>query len=331
MQTRAKDAGSEFALLAQQYRYGAFGIYSGVAEQLRLLDKSTLAPTPGFGEPLGRTFVEATTDSAERKELLRACVDKSAKVRVSTLRAWGAKAYAGAPLQGQTQAVLREALLSNQQRANTLALLEGVWQQWQGHWSDVDLLMACQQRTSSASNPVLFATLEAALAYDAFLRHITLIFERVLWRCREANDAASAAAVFQDEVILEFAARLGERASGLLAKANQLYSLGQRDLQSRGSGVLQLAQNFAGGLDAPSSVRAVVKRHARIQGGKLERGRPKQAWIEEKGSELVLTNRSSGRSFELKTPEQVRAPDWRFRAALSFIGAVGKVTQVEAA
>jgi hypothetical protein len=330
-QAGAKQTGAEFPLLAQQYRYGAFGIYGTVAEDLRLLDKSTFALTPGFGEAIGEGFLRETSGGAERKELARASVDPKATVRLSTLRAWGTRAHAGAPLKGETRARLGEAIVGHPVRERMLGLLESVAGNWAGTWSDRALLQACKARALEAEATQLEAALDAALAYDAFLRAFTLIFERVLWLCRTKSDAEQSAAVFGDPVVVKACESLPEVAASLCEKSERLFSLGNRDLVLRGNDIYQVAQYRAAGGDVPSTVRAILGRHAKIQAGKTELGRAKQAWLEERGSELRLTSTRIGNgSNDPRSPDTIRAPDWRLNAALSFLRVTGRVSRAVA-
>jgi hypothetical protein len=324
-QARAKETGSEFAVLAQQYRYGAFGIYGSVAQALRLLEKTTLVPTPAFGEALGQSFLETTAEPRLRNDLKRAACDPKARIGLSTLAAWGAKAHAGARLSGDARKRLRQAVLGNLRRRQMLELVEEVFEKWSGEWSDRTLLGACvtwlEERQEQESS--LIASLRAALAYDAFLREVLLVFERMLWLCGK-TDEAELSVVFADEVVTGAAERIAERARDLLATVERLLELGNTDLAARGRGVVELARYFASGPPVAESVRQVIGRHARIQWGKLERGRPKQAWLIERDGRFALTSaRFVLRTAEPTSAGDVHAPDWRFRAALSLLQAVG--------
>lgn len=317
----AKTSGSEFPLLAQQYRYGAFGIYGGVAEQLRLLDKSSFAPSPGFGSAIGLSFLETTTDTAQRKELIEASLSKSTTLRLSTLTTWGSRSYPGAPLRGDALKLLAEAAKQNPERERTLALVERVVQKS----GTEQLLDMCARQADEAAEPVLFAALKAAVAYDDFLRHYTLIFERVLWLCRQMKDAEQTAVVFADTAVVQACSSLAASATGLLEASQRLLAHGRRELSLRGRGVLDLAKQAQTEAGVAATVRAVLRRHAEIQRGKFEQGRPKQAWIEERGSEFVLTSARIGlRSGEPETLYDVRGPDWRFNAALSLLTLTGR-------
>ncbi|HEY5374331.1 MAG TPA: hypothetical protein VIK01_11640 [Polyangiaceae bacterium] len=326
-QAGAKETASEFALLAQQYRYGAFGIYGGVAEQLRLLEKSTFAPTPGFGDTIGQGFLNTTTESGQPKELIRACLDATGTVRLSTLKAWGAKAHPGAPLTGAAQKLLSEAAFQNVERARTLELVERVARKRAADDGTGSLFEACAEQATEREGAELCVALHAALAYDNFLRNFTLIFERTLWLCRKRSDAEQSAEVFRNDVIIEACGTLGERAAALLAASERLFSLGKGELRQRGRGILDIARLAHSTTDVPSLVRLVLKRHAEIQRGKFDQGRPKQAWIEECCSEFVLTSSRIGiRSGEPTAPEDVRGPDWRFGSAVSLLTVTGRLT-----
>ncbi len=327
-QARATKAGTGFALLAQQYRYGALGIYGAVASALRLLDKSTLLPTPGFGDAIGESFLETTTTRSARKELEAAALNESATVRLDTLRSWGESASPGVELEGDARELLREAFLHDARRARMLALLDEVTREGPDEWSDTELIRAGLAALSADQEPELDSALEAALAYDAFLRSVTLVFERVLWLCRTQNDAEKCGRVFADPVIEAAARELPGRSRELLEAFRRRLGLGRDELFTRGRGILKVAELLAQaheGVNSPESVvRAVLRRHAEIQSGKFEQGRPKLAWIEERGAEFVLTGARIGtRVSEPTSPDEIRAPDWRFGAALNFLNAVG--------
>lgn len=328
-QAGATVAKSEFALLAQQYRYGAFGIYSSVAQALRLLEKSTLALTRGFGDALGRGFLETTADTAERKELTRAATGATTTIQLGLLRSWGGRAFPGAPLHPAPRERLHEGLVHDPVRARTLELLETVANGWTGStWTDRGLLRQCLDATSAERDPQLFAALEASLAYDAFLRGVLLVFERSLWLCRAGSDAAQTTAVFRDGVVVAASGSLRGLASDLLDKADRLFSSGRRELLAKDRGILEFARRFTGPVEPAASVRAIIERHARIQRGKLERGRPKRAWVEEQGGELVLTSSGIGdRTSEPQVPDDIAAPNWRLAAAVSFLQVTGRIAQ----
>lgn len=324
-QTGARETGTEFPLLAQQYRYGAFGIYGTVAQSLQLLDKTTLAPTPGLGEVLGRSFLETTAEPAMQRELKRAACESTARVRLSMLANWGEQAHAGAPLSGETQARLREAILGHLRRREMLELVEAVRADRSGEWSDRALLDACVARREASGDDgsPLLAAMRAALAYDAFLRDVLLVFERVLWLCAKGNEA-ECRLVFADGVITRGAGAVGESARELLHSVDALLRVGNTELSTRGRGVVELAAYFVSGPPVADAVRRVLRRHAEIQGSKFERGRPKQAWLEERDAVFALTSARFGlRTTEPLNPDQVHAPDWRFGAALSFLDVLG--------
>lgn len=321
--TGSKETGTELAVLAQQYRYGAFGIYGSVAESLRLIDKTTLAATPGFGAVIGESFLETTTTATIRRELKRAACDASARIRLSTLEAWGELAHAGAKLKGETRSRIREAFLGNSRRRQMLELLEEVFEGWTGEWSDRALLDACVAGLEAADDAgsVLGTALRAASAYDAFLREALLIFERLLWLCR--TDEVEPAIVADDAVMVKSAETIAARSRQLLDRVEALMVLGNTDLTRRGRGVVELARYFASGPSVSDSVRRVMHRHAEIQSGKFERGRPKQAWVVERGGRFALTSARFGlRTSEPVSSGDVHAPDWRFGAALSMLDAV---------
>lgn len=328
----SKEVETEFPLLAQQYTYGVFGIYSVVAEQLRLLERSTFAPTVGFGDALGMSFLESTTDAAQRKELVRACLAKDQAVRLSTLKAWGARAHPGALLRGEGRSLLVEAVEHDARRKRTFEVLRGIAEGPRDDWSDRALLTACADGLGDPKDAQLRAALEAALGYDSFLRGCLLVFERTLWLCRRGGDAAKAAQIFADPVLQAVCSELPTFAREFLAKAERLRTLGNRDLDARGRGVLQEAEHLTQAGDPANVVRAVLRRHTQIQAAKLDQDRPKQAWIVERGDDLVLTSGRIGvRAGEPKTTDGVRAPNWRFGAALSFLSVTGQLQPKAAA
>lgn len=323
----AKEVETEFPLLAQQYTYGVFGIYSVVAEQLRLLERSTFAPTVGFGEAIGTSFLESTLAAPQRKELVRACLAKDQTVPLRTLKAWGARAHPGALLHGAERSLLTEAVEHDGRRKRTFEVVRQIAAGPRDDWSDRALLTACAEVLSDPNDAQLRAALEAALAYDSFLRGCLLIFERTLWLCRRRGDAAKAVTVFADPVLQAVCSELPTFANGFLVKAERLRTLGNRELDARGRGVLQEAERLVQASGTATLVRAVLRRHTQIQSAKFEQDRPKQAWIVERGDDFVLTSGRIGvRAGEPKTTDGVRAPNWRFGAALSFLSVTGQLS-----
>ncbi len=327
---RAVSTNADFALLAQQYRYGAFGIYGSVGEDLRLFDKATLAPTPGFGGAIGEGFLESTMDARSRKELVRATRDGSATVRVETLRRWGKRAFPGSPLEGAPKTLLNDALVHDLRRARMLeALTVAVERHAAG--DDRARLAQCAHELGGEEDGQLRTATAAALGYDTFLRQVTLIFERVLWLCRRAGDQLAQSAVFDDDVVQQASARLPTVAASCLERCNALVVLGRRDVRTRGRHVLELAEGYAGTTSVETLVTDTLSRHSAIQRGKVEHGRPKQPWIEKRDRDFALTSTRVGvRAGQITSPEQVRAPDWRVGAGLSFIQLVGGVRREEA-
>jgi hypothetical protein len=193
-------------------------------------------------------------------------------------------------------------------------------------WSDRALLTASAEVLTDPNDAQLRAALEAALAYDSFLRGCLLIFERTLWLCRRGGDAAKCVAVFADSDLQRVCGDLPMFAKDFLAKAERLRTLGNRELDARGRGVLQEAERLVQTSGTATMVRAVLRRHTQIQAAKFEQDMPKQAWIIERGDYFVLTSGRIGvRSGEPKTTEGVRAPNWRFGAALSFLSVTGQL------
>lgn len=326
-QESSKAVRTDFPLLAQQYRYGMFGIYGGVAEEFELLDKSTLSLRPGLGQGLGAAFFEGTTKNLGRgsSALLKATLDPGATIRVDVLRAWSERTFAGLEFPLEARRPLREAILASPRRANMFRLLEDVWEEWEGGWSDIDLLSACEERLREANGDErLLLALGAARAYDAFLRGFTLLFERVLWRCRRSGDAEAAERLYRDPVLCEASEALPELARGLLQAQANLLEGGIRSLEERGRGILQAVRRAADVEGPDAAVELVLRRHGQVQRDKVEQGRPKQPWVERRGTDWTLTSgRIGGRSSEVKGPQDVRGPDWRVGAAVSFLSVSG--------
>jgi len=146
-----------------------------------------------------------------------------------------------------------------------------------------------------------------------------------MWLCRQANDAEQSLTVFGDKVIVEASSILRERAAELVT-ASERFPRGRRELMERGRGILGVTQRAQRTSDVPALVRLVLGRHAEIQRAKIDQGRPKRPWIEECGSEFVLTSGRIGtRSAELTVPEDIRGLDWRFNAAFSLLSVTGRL------
>lgn len=98
--------------------YGMLGIYGGVADRLRLLDKADFTLTPSIGVDLGEAFLADTLPEPPlRRRIAKLAVDEAATLPLGELARWGERARPGMELSEPVARALRGRLVL--QRATT--------------------------------------------------------------------------------------------------------------------------------------------------------------------------------------------------------------------
>lgn len=317
---KAARTDSNFRLLSRQVPYGVTGIYGAVAEQMRFLDRKTLTLTPDLGERLAIEFLR----QSDCPRAIRKAVRDDGDVPLATLRGWGGQAHISGRFFEEESECLSEALHHDPTRSRMATLLGE--HPFRGA-DDTELERMRRLRSSLSSDDChrdLHEALSAILAYEECYRHGMLVFERLLWLCRQLPSGS----VGHDDVRSDSILR--QSLTGLPAAARRLVEVldsaeseqFQADLE-RLSDVRRFLETAAAACTSNESlVDEVLSRHADVQRGKFDRGRRKLPWMEKTmGGIALTTTRVGGLPFEATVPEDIAPHPYRLASADALIAA----------
>jgi hypothetical protein len=288
-----------FQILSRQERYGVIGIYGNVADELRLLDRKTLALTPDLGDRLGEAFHDAT----EMPVGVRRAALKGEDVALGTLAAWGERSHLSAATGKVEARCLGDALHRDPVRTRMVELLdETPWKKAESELGRLERILKRIADDDERRN--LYEAVRCILAFEDCYVASVLGFERLIWFCRNVpSSAVPAAELGSDPVIRELAGMLADRASNL----ERAITDARTDWVRRDLGRLDDVVSFlrrAGAGRADDVVGALLERHEGVQRGKWDQGRPKLPWIRRYDGRIALTLANAG-SFEGE-PKNVR-------------------------
>ena len=309
-QKKQRSTGSHFTLLSRQVQYGVVGIYGHVAHGLHLLDRKTLGLTTGFGETLGRAFLEETQAP---KSLRAAITDADREVGLDALRLWGEKAHLTRRPGVEEARILGAALQLDTVRGRTATAL---WQHPpQSGESELRRLRRIAGKLGRDDQDLVEA-IEAILAYETCFGLAILLFERILW-CSSAVGAVSLAELAADEVIQRCARDIpGEVARFEGAVDGATTSEFKRELERLRDVRTFLVELSQAASTLGGAVEQVIRRHTDVQRGKFDHGRRKLPWIEVTNGNAVLTlARAKQVSHEPRQPDDLPPHEYRTAAA----------------
>jgi len=316
----AVETDADFRLLSRQVAYGAVGIYGTVADGLRILDRDTLAPTPDLGVRLGEAFLEETRMPAP----VRQAVALDRPVRITDLSRWGECAHMSVPTQQRERRCFWNALELQPTRWRTVQLLaqhparEGE--------SELDRLARIGRTLNNGVHePDLAEAIRAIVAYERCYRLVLLAFVRMLWTCQ------TQAPFWLERSTLSSDTVLGSVHDGLrqaVAEFNRALDESETEAfradLSRVSDVQRFLSSAAEQDDIASLVRTLLDRHAAVQRGKVDGGRPKMAWLESSGNRIMPTlGRALRVDKEPKVPLDVAPHGYRTWSADALLTAAG--------
>lgn len=304
---------ARYQLLSRQERYGAIGIYGAVADGLKFLDRSSFTLTPDLGDRLGDGFLVATRFPME----IRRAVLDDGSVRPSTLAAWGARAHLRAPVGEVESGCLSDAAFRDPIRGRMLDVLaDHPWKE--ADRSELDRLeRIVHAGRSSADLDPLCETVVAILAFEAVYRALLLGFERILYRCREsASGFVASSDLASDEVLHGVAESIASLIARLDRALDEAATPWFRDGLERLADLRAFLHRAFSVNGARELIHVLVNRHAEVQRGKLDGGRPKLPWVSESNGRIVLTlARAGGLRVEPNEIEQVAPHPYRLAAA----------------
>lgn len=320
---KAARADTNFRLLSRQVPYGVTGIYGAVAEEMRFLDRKTLTLTPDLGERLAVEFLRRT----DCPRAIRKAVRDEGDVPLATLREWGGRAHISGRFFAEESDCLFEALHHDPTRSRMATLLGK--HPFRGA-DDTELDRMRRLRSLLATDDChrdLREALSAILAYEECYRHAMLVFERLLWLCRELPSGSISPAD------LRLDPNIPVTLAGLPAATKQfldvLDSAESEQFQADVERLCDVRRFLETAAAACTSSEALADellcRHADVQRGKFDRGRRKMPWMEQTMGRIALTmTRVGGLPFEATAPEEIAPHPYRLASADALIAAARK-------
>lgn len=307
---------TKFKLLLSQVRYGALGIYGNVASGLRLTE-GPLLPTPDFGERLGQAFLENTKTPPSVR---RAVLDDQEKTEVGLkeLADWVRRAGVNAPMSADELEILASAMNENERRRRLGHYLqENRWDP--GQESELTYLKRLEE-CFTQDDADLRDVARAIGLFELCFRTLTLVLERLLWRCGREH-ALALKSLGGDDVVKGAATSLPRAIQAFFDHADGCDSGAIQPGAERMTDLRRFLSDAAcAGNDVEKLVEVTVKRHAEVQSGKLLRGRAKLPWLEIVDGQLRLTlaraNRVEG---EPSAAEDIPPHAYRLHAARAFL------------
>lgn len=301
----------DFRMLLQQQRYGVIGIYGLVADNLRLIHRSTMDLTPDRGRRLAEAFRDGTLLPGE---VARAIADSKVTVAFDKLRGWGKRARIDVRLPEGEGRWVREALMEDGIRVATAALLHQCPRK-----DDQSELVRLSLMRDRATNE-LRELLVLIVAFEEFFLSALLAFQRLLFLAEQSeNGSFGVEDARTDEVVSAVRLRIAKRADALKRAVEALQAA--RLLAGRGvvGDVVEFGTQLVAARDEWSFVERLVGRHHDVQRGKVDRGRPKMPWLERSGDrwQLTLADMSDLRA-PPKREDDLAAHPYRTLAADSF-------------
>jgi hypothetical protein len=306
---RTTDA--DFKMLAVQSRYGAVGIYANVASRVSLLDRKTMLPTRDLGRKLADAFIEETRMPARLRGAIRA---GSGDVPLSSLTEWGETAHIAAAPQAREADYLAEAFNLESSRLRLGRLLSEV--PAQENEPELARLRRLRQAASAKEGHLdLVELIDVIIAFEASYRVLLLLFERLLWLCKDTGSITPLSAA-RDAIVSEFIDQVATCAGNLEKAVARCSSEGFRKGVERLHDVHAFIRSAATTSNTQELLDVVLSRHSDVQYGKFDRGRRKLPWIQRTSDryDLVLSGVGEVRGGP-KSPEDIRAHEYRIATA----------------
>ncbi|MCA9599444.1 MAG: hypothetical protein KC776_39320 [Myxococcales bacterium] len=339
-----RDAGTRWPLLSRQYTYGMLGIYGGVADRLRLLDKADFTLTPSIGVDLGEAFLADTLPEPPlRRRIAKLAVDEAATLPLGELARWGERARPGMELSEPVARALRDGLCSNARRHLSLQLMESVMSAdvradasaERAEPGEVEMIERCLAALdrgalgngAQGEHGVLRGVLQTILAFEHVYRWSVVGLERLLHVTHGAGDTVDVAALGADRGLERAWSNVAAGLPTLEQRREELLQLGLNDTARRLTDVVKFAGTAGRAGSATEFMDAVLFRHREVQHSKLDRGRRKLPWIERQADKLVISSNLAGASAApIVDAQEVLPHAWRTWAARNFVRAVGGVS-----
>lgn len=324
---------NSFNLLADQLRYGGFGMYSGMLEACHLASMRAVTL-----RPLGKELAEAFSSPGPALPVW----DEDRPLSIEKLREWGAQCHLGQFSREEAQILAR-------------ALRGGEEREWDDAIRWTTLQMLARYNEDGISEPELLDRLHAGIRDGSVDRlkapvpcvrqieaALVLIqpYERFCQIVQFLFDAMRSAATDEAEVLLSRIAsarllrsgysRACSAASELVRALDQANKIDSGTFQHfrntlDKSGILALAEAIRRAVDVEELLILILERHRAVQQGRFDDGRPKAPWIRyhpSKGSLCLTAQRFRIAPSERRNHwEEVPWHSYRTFAALRFVQA----------
>jgi hypothetical protein len=274
MRQRDRPASPNFQMLQNQSRTGGVATYWGTLLSADLVTKGGVI-TPA-GEQLGREFPGPPVDGVER--LADPVASRRVTVDLDGLEAWGRAAHLGAA-RSPEQRRLVEALREDERRDRIAAALEryAAQEPLPERWEVPELrrlarVLEGDEQAAKLDMPVV---IEAAIRVEQFHEASLALFETLLWW----------GTVHADDPVANL---VSERAFGAgvddaRGRAADLLTFSLTCNVGSVRRCLEEFSRFAGHMTRVGSPRdfldELLRRHRRVQEGKVDGGTPKREWI----------------------------------------------------
>jgi hypothetical protein len=279
-----------FALLANQLRYGGIGAYSSMLEALHLVDMKSLHLRP-LGERLADAFPLPFGSSPG--------LEQGEKISVSDLERWGSEAHLGA-LTSLEANCLRQALrgweevgVDDHARWAMLQLLKTVG--IQRNIPEHILLRLCRSTLNDreisskidAVCPHTVNRIRCALRmidpYEKLYQIVQFIFDYMRAAAAQTGTVALKQ-IAADEQVKNASAQAKATAMAFLKMLKSMESdeneLGPAHSSLLNSGLMEFAESMCRTSNPILHCEEILKRHKNVQNGKFDGGIFKGAWIE---------------------------------------------------
>jgi hypothetical protein len=274
LRQRGRVASPEYEMLKSQSRTGGVATYWGMLLSADLVTEGAIiTPT---GELLAREFPSPPMDNIDR--LADPLGARRVSIDLEALERWGRHAHLGAARQRERNLLL-EALRADERRDRVATALERYATQraLPARWSVADLrrleqLFADDELAAKLNLPLV---IQAAIRVEQFHEAVLALFETLLWwGTMRADDPVAdlvSAPAFVSGV---------DVARGTAAELEKFATTCESAPIRKG---LEEFARFAGHISRVGEPRAfleeLLRRHRRVQEGKIDGGTPKREWI----------------------------------------------------
>ncbi len=284
--TGAKGTRADYRLLSRQATYGMLGIYTSVAENLRLLRDDAFALSADLGPRLAQAFI-AETGLSENG--LGRAMALGEEVSLKRLLAWAERAQVSALPESKESTVLQEAVVARDVRRRMVALLaKHSARDGEAEMDRLGRVLGVLATTDQDAD--LREALRTIVAFEQSFREVVTVLMRLVWKCQSAPPFAVALGeIEQDPVISAVLPPLARAVRELDTALEEGRTPAFRDGIGRIADARAFLREAAAATRPAELAIAVTKRHRDVQRAKLTRGQPKMPWIELRDDQIVPT------------------------------------------